>query len=261
MINVQGFFYRLRDTLRRILADLTQLKNLESYFIAIMVILFLFATTFGEGVSENDRWNLVLAALGLLVFNLTVPRTKTKTLDDFLNDRTKLGPFPERIKDAHKLWVYAPSGSSLLRGDNVDAIRRTILAHPDGEVRAIIQNPNETASVNILRRQLDESTDYQVQHLEAELQNTLTQFELIQSWKFSGTFDYRLLAYSPGFSLVVIDPHKSSGVVIVEIHGFHNESIRTRMNVEIHKPDAERWFTYWTSQFEYMWQEAKAPLP
>src|SRR5688572_11957857 len=118
MIDVQGFVYRLGSSLGRVLSDLKQLKNLEAYFIAVMVLLFLFATTFGDGVSENDRWNLALAALGLLVFNLSVPKRQSKTLDDFLNDRSNLGPLSERIKNATKLWIYAPSGSSILRGEN-----------------------------------------------------------------------------------------------------------------------------------------------
>jgi hypothetical protein len=136
-------------------------------------------------------------------------------------------------------------------------VRRTILAQPGGEVLALIQNPGEKMAVELLRRQLDESTDYQVQHIEAELKNSIAQFEMIQSWKVNGKFDFRLLDYSPGFSLVIIDPHKSHGTLIVEFHGFHNESIRTRMNIEIRKAESERWFTYWADQFEYMWKEGK----
>jgi hypothetical protein len=256
-----GVFQRLLRTAQRIGRDITQFRNLESYFIIAMVVLFLFVTTFGEGVSENDRWNLVLAALALLLFNLTIPKNEVKTLDDFLQDRSTLGAFPERITKARKLWIYAPSASNLLRGDNVDAIRRTVLAYPDGEMRVIIQNPANQPAVDILVRQLDKSLDYQLQHMPDELQNTLRQFAIIESWKVTGKFGYRLLDYSPGFNIVAIDPHLAHGVVLVEFHGFHNESNRSRMNLEIRKSDSERWFMYWVSQFEYMWQDAQPPQP
>ena len=61
----------------------------------------------------------------------------------------------------------------------------------------------------------------------------------------------------PDFSLVLIDPDRNTGQIIVELYGFHNESTRSRMHIVIDKKTSERWFTYWYSQFEYMWADAE----
>ena len=244
---------------QRLFTDFKARHNYEIYLVAAFAFLFALLSLFGDIVSDDQRTAIILAALGLLVFHLSVPDHAASSLDTLLNDRASFAPFHERIKGARKLWIYAPAAANILRAESATAIQKDILAYPDGEFRAIIQNPDETAAVNILVKQLDDSLDYQLQHLPSEIARTLDQFQLMKRWQTPGTFDYRLLDYGPGFSLVAIDPHKSSGVVIVEIHGFHNQSTDARMHIEITKAESERWFTYWTSQFEHMWQAAHPP--
>jgi len=259
----------MRQFLNRVLADIKLRRNIDVYIISFFSIVFAILTLagdlpvalFGEKVASQITTSFILAALGLLVFNISLPTSKTGQLDDYLDDRTNLGSFSERIQDATKLYIYAPSAANILRGENAEAIRKSIFAKKDGELRVIIQNPDKEEAVNILVDQLDNSIDFQVQYLADELQNTLRQFKLIRSWNVAGTFDYKLLDYGPGFSLVLIDPHKNHGQIIVEIHGLHNESTDSRMHIVITKKESERWFTYWQRQFERMWQRAQdAPI-
>jgi hypothetical protein len=49
----------------------------------------------------------------------------------------------------------------------------------------------------------------------------------------SNGLQYRLLPFSPGFSLIVVDSRRKSGRVIVELHGFRDESITDRMHAEV----------------------------
>ena len=256
----------MMEFVNRVLTDIKSKRNIEVYIVSFFSIGFAILTLigdlpvalFGEKVADQIITSFILAALGLLVFNISTPTTKSSNLDDYLDDRTNLGSFSERIQNATKLYIYAPSAANILRGDNTDAIRKSIFAKKDGELRVIIQDPNKTDAVNILIDQLDESTVFQVQYLTDELQNTLKQFKLIQSWNVDGTFDFKLLDYSPGFSLVLIDPHKNSGQIIVEVHGLHNESTDSRMHLVITKKESERWFIYWQQQYERMWQKAHA---
>src|SRR5690606_36297229 len=163
---------------RRILADFKARRNYEIYLVAVFAFLFALLSLFGDIVSDSQRNAIILAALGLLVFHLSVPDHAASSLDDHLNDRASFAPFHERIKGARKLWIYAPAAANILRAETATAIHKEILAHAEGEFRAIIQNPDETAAGNILVKQLDDSLDYQLQHLPTEIARTLDQFQL-----------------------------------------------------------------------------------
>jgi hypothetical protein len=81
----------------------------------------------------------------------------------------------------------------------------------------------------------------------------------MHAWKARGSFDYKLLNYNPGFSLVAVDPSSRNGQVIVEFHGFHNEATSSRMHIELTRQQSERWYTYWTEQFQRIWDAAAPP--
>ena len=69
----------------------------------------------------------------------------------------------------------------------------------------------------------------------------------------------RLLATNPGFSLVVLDPGGVGGRLIVEFHGFQDDSIGDRMHVEIQRSQSLHWFEYWVGRFEAIWSAAREP--
>lgn len=250
----------IKRTFARVVNDIRTLKHIESYVVAFAAIIFAILTTVGDSVSDDLKMAAILAGLGLLVFNLTVPQHKnSSTLDDYLNDRSSFVPLAERIKGARKLWIYGASSVNILSPENTLAMRKEILTHANGECRFIIQDPRETEALRILKKQVDVSVDYRVQDLDQAIPDATARLSKMKSWKCDGTVDYRFLDYSPGFSMVVIDPDKKGGVVIVEFYGFHHDHAGSRMNIEITKEQSERWFTYWVSQFDYMWQAAREP--
>jgi hypothetical protein len=249
----------IRRTLMRIKADILALRNLDAYIVAALAIVLAILGIVEVGVSTDAKLAVILAALGLLVFNLTVPAQKQLDLDEVLQNRSAYTPFPERIKGARTLWIYAASAVNILSDENLQAIREEILNRPDGQLRVIIQDPAETESMRLLIKQLDESVDYPVQHMNSAVQDTQARFERIQKWKCPGKFEFGFLSYNPGFSLVVIDPTENQGAVIPEFYGFHNEHTGSRMHIEITRKLSQQWYDYWVSQFDYMWDEARKP--
>lgn len=247
---------------QRIMTDIKNRRNIEVYVLSFAAFAVALISVFADGVlnilGDNVVNSIILATLGILVLNISSPKVEHSSLDDYLDDRSNLGSFEARIKGAHKLYIYAPSAANILHGDNAEAIRNEILTRQDGELRVIIQNPEKPAAVDILVDQLDRSVEFQVQNLPEEIQRTLRQFQLIRSWNTPGESELKLLDYGPGFSMVMIDPDRNSGQAIIEVHGFQNESTRSRMHVIINKRDSERWFTYWYSQFENMWGRAES---
>jgi hypothetical protein len=64
---------------------------------------------------------------------------------------------------------------------------------------------------------------------------------------------------NPGFSLVIVNADDPGGYVIFESHGFKDDNIADRMHIVIHRADSPRWFTYWVTRFEAMWNNAEPP--
>ncbi len=69
-----------------------------------------------------------------------------------------------------------------------------------------------------------------------------------------GKIDYRLLDYSPGFSIVVVDPDGKDGRLVIEFFGYHNDLINDRMHLQIERRSSQYWFEYWAKQYQMMWE-------
>ena len=141
---------------------------------------------------------------------------------------------------------------------NCELMRNKILGKPDGILRAVILNPSNEQAVQLAVHQLDDSLDYPIQDFRDSLTTTERQLRAMHAWKVRGSFDYKLLDYNPGFSLVAVDPTSRNGQIIVEFHGFHNEATSSRMHIELTRQQSERWYGYWTEQFQHIW-DASAP--
>lgn len=247
---------------RRIGLDLRQLRNIDAYAVALIVFVFAVLSLAGDILPANARWAVLLVGVGVLVFRVTLPDHYEGSADDVLKDRSAFEdkPFSARLRKASEVWVFAPTAINLLAPQNCDTIRTTVLANPDGVVRVVVLDPAAETAVQFATQQLDDSLDYPSQLFSSSLEATVRPLQRIAAWQERGSFEYRPAGYSPGFSLVAIDPGTRHGVVIVEFHGFHNQVTNTRMHVELTRAISDQWYTYWLGQFERIWQAAQAPL-
>ena len=252
----------MRETFRRIRRDLKDRQNLDAYIVVLVSAVFAVLSIFGDFGSQNLRWSVLLAGVGLLVYRITMPSSRARGIEAYLGDRTSFEdePLSDRLRHAKELWMYAPSGINFLSPVTCELIRTAILGRNDGIVRIVILNPNEEHAISLTARQLDDSVDFAVQRLRPSVTTTAVLLESMSKWCLSGSFEYRLLDYNPGFSLIVIDPGTRRGVAIVEFHGFHNESTSARMHLKLTKPDSERWYAYWVDQFDHIWASASPPI-
>jgi hypothetical protein len=121
-----------------------------------------------------------------------------------------------------------------------------------GHARIVLQDPRSDV-LDAVREQLDTNTDFD-SSLHAVLQ-TLSRITTADGLKL------RLLRISPGFSLVIVNPQGKDGRLIVEFHGFQDESITDRMHIEIPRAASPQWFGYWVGRFEAIWEAARDPEP
>jgi len=233
---------------RRIFADILAGKNVEAYVVSVIAVALAVAGVMDNAIPDDWKLAAILAALALLVFNTTRTDKQIVDLDAVLQDRQSFGAFQDVIKGKRVLWIYGPSAINVLR-DSAH-IKREILDR-GGEVRIIIQDIQSEAGMYILAQQIDQTMD---------LKNSMTMsLDLLKRMKGWGKVELRVLPYSPGFSLVVVDPDARDGRVIVEFFGYRNELITERMHIDITRQQSQHWFEYWAAQFQKMWDEGSPP--
>jgi hypothetical protein len=244
----------LRDALRRIGRDLVARRHVDAYVVSAAALGFAVVDLISDAVSDGMRWAVLLAGISLLVFRITLPAQRSGG-DDFLYDRQHLAetPLSERIERARTLWVLAPSAVNVLSPETVSALRTGMLSKRGSVVRILLLDPDQEQAVEIAERQLDSSLRFPIQSLRPSIRTTLDRLRLMAGWDVAGSLEWRLLDLSPGFSLVAIDPGERHGVLILEIHGYHGDSISSRMHLELRREDDPRWHDYWADQFEALW--------
>jgi hypothetical protein len=250
-----------RSAWRRIAKDLRNRQYYDAYSVAFVALGLAIFSLVPDLVPDALKWAAVLGGVGILVLRITIPDARAGTADELLNDRFAFDklPFADRIEGASEVWIFAPTGINLLSAHNCELIRHKILAKPDGVVRVVILDPSDEQAVQLAVHQLDDSLDYPIQDFRDSLATTYRQLGAMHAWKVRGSFDYKLLDYNPGFSIVAVDPTSRNGRIIVEFHGFHNEATPSRMHIELTRQQSERWYGYWTEQFQRIWNAAAPP--
>jgi len=247
------------NALRRIGRDVLRRRHLDAYVVAAVALVLSLLTLVGVG-SDDVRWSVTLAALAILVYRVTLPE-RSGDADTVLRSRAAFADttLASRFRAARTLWVYGPSAVYLLGGSTGTDLRRTVLARPDGSVRVAVLDPASPEVVALTARHLDEALDYGMKTLPEALAETVPLLERLAGWDTAGRFEYRFAPVNPGFSLVGIDPEEPHGLLIVEFHGFHNESTESRMHVELTRRASEHWYEYWLDQFRSLWSASHPP--
>jgi hypothetical protein len=249
---------RILETLRQ---DVRERRNLDTYVATLIALVFAALSIVGDIVPESLKWSAVFAALGMLLFRITLPARPATPVERLIGNRDAFveTPFPELIRNATQLWVFGPSAINLLSQGNCESIRRALFDKGTSDVRIVLLDPGEAGAVALAVRHLDESLDFPGQDFESALAASVHQLERMTAWDNAGHFDYRFVGYNPGFSLVAVDPTSRDGRVIVEFHGFRNETTGSRMHLTLTRRDSDEWFQYWTRQFEEIWTSSRTP--
>jgi hypothetical protein len=246
--------------LRRIARDLRHRRHIEVYVVVVASIALAVLSLFGDLVSDEVRWAVVLAALGLLTYQITLPDRPTD-LDHVLHDRAAFDDvtLSSRWRGAREVWIFGPSVAYLLTAEAASHLRSHVLARQDGVVRVLVLDPEEQAAVELAGRQLDQATAFPIIDLAKALAATIGRLEMMARWDTQGAFEHRFAPFNPGFSVLAIDPYGKAGSLIVEFHGLHNEANASRMHIELTRAKSEHWFGYWRDQFEQLWDIARCP--
>lgn len=238
---------RAAGRFRHALDDIAHGHHREAYTLFLLGVA-LSAFGLSNMVSAQIMLSAILAALTFLVFETAV-RTSAGTLrlEQVLANRDRFDSFGKMLPGVRDLRIYGPTAVSALT--SAADIRRYVL-RAGGQVRVLIlaDDPQALAAAAF---QLDDNLD-----LGQTLRNSLVTAARLSS---DPGFSYRQLPVNPGFSLIIVNADEPGGYVIFESHGFRDDNIADRMHIVITKADSPRWFAYWVSRFEAMWEAAQPP--
>ncbi len=240
---------KLRRLFREIIDDILNGRHIETYFVTATGLVLIAVEFFGDA-PEDLQLTALLMGVTLLVFNLTRRNRSHIDLDSVLKDRQSLPDFREYIKGAQELYIYAPSAVNVLARS--PDIEREILER-GGKLRVVLQDLNAKNNIAILQDQLD----HMAKLLEADIERSVTILEQLKERGWD--VEYRFLQYSPGFSLVLINPDGRDGRAIVEFFGISNDQITDRMHISIEREESTYWLEYWERQFNIIWDKAHSP--
>lgn len=224
-------------------------RHLEAYAIFVLGLALTALGLLGAAES-NVLLSALLLATTFLVFRATVePSSRQVALDTVLQNRESLGSLSQLLARAAEVWLYAPTGVNVIV--HAADIRRHVLDR-GGRIRVVVQDPDSPGKQTV-QAQLDDSLDF-----DRTLENSIATLARMTAW---GDCRFRLLPFSPGFSMVVVNPGKPDGYLILELHGFQDENITDRMHVRISRSESLHWFDYWVARYQAMWEAAREPAP
>lgn len=250
-----GFFRRFMDDVRR-------RRYLDAYAVGFVAFAMAVATMVADELGTDFRWAVALAGIGIIVLRFTVSDGRGGVDRGVpVGDRSAFDgrPLADRLRQAREVCVFAPSAANVLNEQNSELFRSEVLGRANGRVRMVVLDPSEEQTVALAVRQLDKSLTYQRSDFRADLRSSVDEFRRMSDWKVAGTFEYGFLPYNPGFSMIALNPGSRDGTVIVELHGFSNETTAKRMHLEFTRDNDRDWYEYWAGQFEQIWSAARAP--
>lgn len=237
---------RAKGRFWQVVEDISHGRHREAYALFCVGVVLMLLGLSGL-VATQVMLSAVLAALTFLVFQTTVQSADRPPLEQVLENRDGFTAFGKLLPGVRDLRIYGPTAVNALT--NAADIRRHVL-QAGGHVR-VLTLADEPQAVAAAGFQLDDNLD-----LRQTLRNSL-----LTAAKLSAEpgFSYRQLPVNPGFSLVIVNADEPGGYLIFESHGFRDDSIADRMHIKITKASSPRWFTYWITRFEAMWEAAKPP--
>jgi hypothetical protein len=269
----------LKDFLGRLWSDLQERKNLELYLVLTIAAVILGADILGIS-SISIFFEIVLAVLALLVYNAIDQRHTQEELEKQLNsieqqlqenqsiimqnmsdinsmlkknatfnmvrDRSQLVDIEEMAAGATEI---AAAGITLVSIVTPRYDFFTQKAREGCKLRFLLLDPDSLAAQvwNSGQRIITTSED------NATTLKTLQR--LMQNKGLKGKCEVRLTQFQLPFSIVITDPDKDQGRMNVEFLAYKT-SLPRRPHIHLSRRESEKWFKFFSNQFEQLWSDA-----
>lgn len=248
----------MRAALKHLMNDIKLGENIDIYITLFLSVALAILGVFGV-IQTTILSAGILATLSVLTYTMLTTRrlmhdvsqtiTSLQSVADIgLKDREALSPLKERMAGVNTIWLLGPSLVNLWPPNDHFFFEKV---RNGGEIRLLISNP-ESLHLPIIAEQVRRRPD----SLKMDIRKTLdTCRELVQGGLGTGKFDVRMTEMIPGYSMVVSDPSKPSGHIMVEFLGYRSH-LDERPHLELDVSKHHHWFNFYFNQYNELWKSA-----
>jgi hypothetical protein len=269
MINPQVSGGKMKGkSLRSIWDDIRQGHNVEVYLTVLICLVVLILNLLGV-VDMKIVTSAILAVLSLEAFSLLTNRHSEQALQQTLAETTRrlagprlaevFVPYSERVTElsshllqADEVWILSRTCRRLWT--DYEEELRTIAAR--NGLKLLLLDPNNGAL-----KMISKSAVWQQpgdgDRLKSDVEQFITRLERVRGTLRLDKFEVRLLDYLPAWTLVMINPHKDSGVIFAELATYRSHP-RKRPSLKVECGVDYDLFNHLRYEYEEMWNSARS---
>lgn len=237
---------------------------------AYIVVRQLISTT---KLSTDDLTTAVIGVVGLLALSELIERyQRLNTIDKTTKQiwellRNRLTDRPSALAFFHKLpdldgYVQGANQIDLCGVVLTSAINRQLSNLREqliqgAKIRILVIDPNSPALITAEARSEEPSGSYYRSKLDTTFQDLayLHQFQVKLGQTAKGSFEARVIPYTPSFAVYSFDASRSTARLIVEIYP-HVTGWGETPVFDLMPGRDGKWYEYFVKQFEFMWERA-----
>ncbi len=196
--------------------------------------------------------SIIITLLGLLAINSLTERLsflekidsklRISTGEDFLRKRQQLPDLEKDCRTASELLIASVSSITLLHSKQTFFLEKL---REGCKVRFLMVNPESDALLI-----WDQLIDMNVTCTDIK-----SSLEYLRDFVETGNCEVRFANIFLPFSMIMVDPHKSSAWAIVEFHGYRVKYNRPHLIIRAEQHSV--WLEYYRNQVESLWEDSK----
>lgn len=171
--------------------------------------------------------------------------------DVFIQNGSELKSLKYYIDKANEVWLL---GTTLIREATSHAGFIKDKIDQGCKLKILLTDPRSPC-ISMSAKIMNESPN----SFKKDLQNSLNRFNLIKNEirnKHKADFEIRYLRIMPSWKMIITDPKKDYGKIIVELY-FYQSRLHERPHFELHPVKDVRWHNYFIHQFDKLWKDSK----
>lgn len=238
---------------------ITDIRNGENIDVYLIIVICAFVSVLG--ILGEVEYPVIAAAILLVLTLLSYGTFKTRKslsrieysqgAQAFLKDRHALKSIPERIAGAYDIRFCGISLINILQQYG-DYLREEVLPREGVHIQLLVIDPDCEEAVKVAAR----CTDRKPNRIKEEIEISISIIkEIVNKGDYNGTIEPRLMRLAPSYSMVLVDPKKSHGEILVEFIGYSPDPIKRPHIMLTRRVDCP-WYEYFLKQYENLYDRS-----
>jgi hypothetical protein len=235
--------------IKKTIQDISSGKNIEHYIALIFIVIILALDVFNLA-TPDILTEITLAVLALVVFT----SLSTREGIDELSDKLIKPPNADEFFWKKKRTIESDLAQAKYIGFVGASLSRTLRDYSPilenrlnagAKVRVMLMDPKSTAPDQAVLRSQGVNRQYFID----SLRPTIERIGLLS--KSFDKVELGLLPYKPAFGMIVIDPDKPYGKIIIEMYPHHSPSFAPTFELQPNRDS--HWYKHFREQFDNIW--------